>query len=306
MRFRSEGLTRMLGSQSLAMQEHAPGVLFGLGVVGMIGSTVLACRGTLKLETTLEKGQKDLAIHKAINNDEYTEQMRRKDIARIYVRTGAEVTRLYAPSIVVGTASIACLTKSHNILNDRITAITAAYAAVDKAFREYRERVVERYGEETDRQMRYGSEKVEVINPETGRKKTVDRVPPGELSQYARFFDQHSESWGKDPEINFIYLKSQQTYFNNLLQARGHVFLNEVYHELGLPHSGAGAVVGWRMTPDPEEGNNFIDFGLFRDDQSVRDFVNGREGAILLDFNVDGVIFNKIDTPPTPLSWQRG
>jgi Family of unknown function (DUF6353) len=305
MNFLSEGLTKVWGQKSLTLQENAPQLLFGAGIVGMIGSTVLACRGTLKLETTLEKGQKDLAIHKAITDEKYTDPERRRDIGRIYIRTGLEIGQLYAPAILVGGAAVVCLSKSHNILMQRNAALTAAYVAVDRAFREYRTRVVDRYGEEVDREMRYGAEKVEIVNPETGRKKTVTRVAPGEPSMYARFFDPMSSAWSKDPEINFIYLKAKQTYFNHLLQARGHVFLNEVYDDLGLKHSGAGAVVGWRMTDD-RVGDNFVDFGLFRDDQSVRDFVNGREGAILLDFNVDGVIFDKIDTPITPLSWQKG
>jgi hypothetical protein len=101
-----------------------------------------------------------------------------------------------------------------------------------------------------------------------------------------------------------VFLRANQQYFNNLLIVRGHVFLNEVYDQLGLPHTTAGQIVGWRYTPD-NEGDNYNDFGILRDDETVRDFINGRNGSILLDFNVDGPILGKIDTPVEPLSWQN-
>lgn len=305
MKFLSEGFTLGLGKRSLVLQREAPRILFGAGVLSMVGSTVLACRGTLKLETTLEKGQKDLAVHKAITDEKYTDRDRNRDIAIIYTRTAKDVAKLYAPAVLLGSAGIAMLTKSHNILQDRNAALSAAYVVVDQAFKQYRERVVTRYGEDVDRELRYGVEKVEVIDEETGKKKTVKRVSSETPSQYARFFDEYSTSWGKDPETNFIFLRCQQRYFNDLLIARGHVFLNEVYNELGLNHTQAGSIVGWMMTED-RQGDNFIDFGLFRDDETIRDFMNGRNGSILLDFNVDGVIFDKIDTPRAPLSWQKG
>jgi hypothetical protein len=63
---------------------------------------------------------------------------------------------------------------------------------------------------------------------------------------------------------------------------------------LGIDRSKAGSVVGWVITKEGT-GDNFIDFGVFDgDNPRARDFVNGREGSILLDFNVDGVIYDKI------------
>ena len=67
--------------------------------------------------------------------------------------------------------------------------MTAAYGALEKGFNEYRARVVEKYGEEEDRNLRYGSREVEIVDPKTKKKKTVTRVGPDEPSIYARFFD---------------------------------------------------------------------------------------------------------------------
>jgi hypothetical protein len=297
---------RKVAHSALLAQKNSPGVLFGVGVIGMVGSTVLACRATLKMDEVLEETKGKLETARTLEHRDYSEKDRSRDVTVIYVQTGVKIVRLYGPAFILGGLSIAALTKSHNILNRRNAALTAAYAALEKGFNEYRERVVEKYGEEADRDFRYGTQQVEIVDPETNRKKIVKRVGPGDPSIYARFFDQSSPSWSKEPEYNLIFLKCQQNYANDLLHSRGHVFLNEVYDMLGIPRSKAGAVVGWILTPDGQT-DNFINFGVFDDrSDAVRDFVNGFEGAILLDFNVDGVIFDKIDMSREgePLSWQ--
>jgi hypothetical protein len=300
-------ITQKFGRAGLVAAKNSPHFLFGAGIVGFVGTTVLACRATLKLEEVLAETQTDLAVARGIDDERYSESDRQKDVTLIQVRAAGEVAKLYAPAVIAGAISIVALTKSHNILNERVAGLTAAYAAVDKAFREYRQRVVDKYGEEEDRNFRYDTEEVEVTNEKTGKKATVRRVGPRGASQYARFFDELAQDWNRDPELNLYYLKCQQNYLNDLLRARGHVFLNEVYDRIGVPRSKAGAVVGWVMTNDGST-DNYIDFGIFdgEDNHKVRDFVNGREGAILLDFNVDGVIYDKIEQDPAAedIRWQ--
>jgi hypothetical protein len=180
-------------------------------------------------------------------------------------------------------------------MTKRAVALTAAYGALEKGFNEYRGRVIEKYGEEEDRNLRYGSQQIEVVDPKSGKKKMLTRVSSDIPSIYARFFDVSSSSWNKEPEYNLMFLQCQQNYANDKLHARGHVFLNEVYDMLGLERSKAGAVVGWILSKNGET-DNYIDFGVFDGKtQSARDFVNGFEGSILLDFNVDGVIYDKIE-----------
>ena len=80
---------------------------------------------------------------------------------------------------------------------------------------------------------------------------------------------------------------------NEKLLAQGHVYLNEVYDALGIPRSKAGQIVGWVYNPDNPVGDNYIDFGIYQTNRAVaRDFVNGYEKVILLDFNVDGNILD--------------
>lgn len=294
---------RKIAHQVLLAQKNSPTALFGIGVVGMVGSTVLACRSTLKLEEVLENTRHDLSMARTLDDPAYSNRDRRKDVTVIYTRGVMKVTRLYGPAILVGTASIACLTKSHNMLNQRNLALTAAYAAIDKAFDEYRERVIDKYGEDQDREFRYSTEKVEILD-EKGKMKTIQRISvDNEPSMYARFFDEYAGTWSKDPEYNYIFLRCQQQWANDMLKARGHLFLNEVYDSLGLQRTKAGSVVGWIIS---ENGDNHVDFGVFDNHQTARDFVNGRAGSILLDFNVDGVIYDRIDnrTPVERIKWQ--
>ena len=301
-----ESVTRKLGHSSLALKQHSPTLFFVGGLTAAIGATVLACRATLKLEETLDENLKTLGEVKHFQDPKYSEEDRAQDTAVLYVRKVVSIGKLYAPAILLGGAAIVMLTKSHNTLIKRNAALSAAYTALDEGFRAYRARVVEKYGEEEDRELRYGSEKVTAKDEQTGKKKKMHRVGPEGASIYARFFDQLNPNWGRDPEINKLFLRSQQSYANDLLHARGHVFLNEVYTALGIDHSEAGAVVGWRITRDGSS-DNFIDFGIFHSNvnNDVRDFVNGAEGSVLLDFNVDGMIYDKIELGKERISWQR-
>jgi len=295
MKFVPAVIGKQIARRSLLAQKASPEVLLGVGIVGLVGSTVLACRATLKVETVMEEAKTKLELSKSLQRPDYSEDDRSRDTALIYFQSGVKVVRLYAPAIIVGAASIYALKTSHGILTRRNVALTAAYTALEKGFDQYRSRVVEKYGTEEDRNFRCGTRQVEVVNPDTNKKELVTRVGLEDPSIYARFFDDHSPSWSKEPEYNMIFLKCQQNYANDLLRGRGHVFLNEVYDMLGIPRSSAGSVVGWVLSPNGDT-DNFVNFGVFDGrEQVTRDFVNGLEGAILLDFNVDGVIYNKLD-----------
>jgi hypothetical protein len=297
MNFVPTAVTRTLARHALHLQKSSPELLLVGGIVGMVGSTVLACRATLKMEEVLDEGKKKLELtHTALreHSEEYSEIDRQKDTSIVYFQTSVKVVKLYAPAIGVGLISIAALTKSNAILSNRVAALSAAYSALDHGFRQYRARVVQKYGEEVDQELRYGVETREIEDPETGEK-SLEVTVSSDPSVYARFFDETALSWDKDPEVNMFFLKSQQNYANDCLKANGHIFLNEVYDLLGLQRTKAGQVVGWLWTTNGST-DNYVDFGIFNaDSQKARHFVNGHEGAILLDFNVDGVIYDHIE-----------
>ena len=300
--------TRMAGSQSLAMQKNAPTILFAAGLVGSVASTVLACRATLKLEAVVDDAKKNLGVinafkydHPTIDDAAYSDQDRVHDTAIVYTRAAVDVIKLYGPAVIVGGLSIAALTKSHNILNDRVTALSAAYAAVSAGYESYRQKVIDKYGEEQDREFRQSRDVVPLEGPDG---KIIDQtvVSADGTSPYSKFFDEGSSNWSKNAEYNYAFLIHQQNWANDKLRAQGHLFLNEVYDSLGIPRTRAGSVVGWSFSG---KGDNYVDFGIFDGDKQTRAFVNGLEGSVLLDFNVDGVILDYIDPEEAIVPWQQ-
>lgn len=281
-------LTRTVGRQILVAQKNSPRLLFVAGIVGVVGSAVLASRATLKLEKTLDGFKHDVdevsKIKSEINETSYTRQMHYKNVTYVYVKGTYEIARLYAPAIIVGGLSITALTTSHIQLSRRNAALTAAYTALSASFDEYRARVAKEIGVDKERALRHNA--VEHILPEGVEDLSV--LDPNKLSPYARFFDVGNVNYHKNAETNKLFIMAQQNYANHLLGARGHVFLNEIYDMLGIERSQAGQVVGWVVG----NGDNYIDFGMFKAYNAQ--FINGYEPTIVLDFNVDGIIYNKI------------
>lgn len=291
---------------SFQLKKHSPEILVVAGVIGTVASTVMACKATTKISTIIDKTKEDVDnIHKCLEDKslakEYTPDDGKKDLAIVYIQTGVKLAKLYAPSVILGALSITGILASNNILRKRNVALAAAYATVDQGFKDYRKRVVERFGEQIDRELKYNikAKKFETIevDPETGKEKkvkeTVDIADPNTYSDYARFFDDGCTGWEKNSEYNLMFLRAEQNYANDRLKARGYLYLNEVYERLGIPCTKAGQVVGWVYNPDKPNGDNYVDFGIFDvSREKARDFVNGYERSILLDFNVDGNILD--------------
>lgn len=298
---------RLVGRVGLQIKKHSPEILMVTGVVGTVASTVLACKATTKVSEVLnEKEEKVEQIHRCLETrpDVYSEEDSKKDLTIVYAQTGVKLVKLYAPAVTVGVLSIASIVSGHHILKKRNIALAAAYTVVDKGFKEYRSRVVERFGEQLDKELRYNvkaQEVEEIVVDKNGNEKvqkTIVNVGEANLlagvSEYAKFFDDGNEGWTKDPEYNLMFLRKQQDWANELLRSRGHVFLNEIYDMLGIQRTEAGQMVGWIYDEKNPNGDNYIDFGIYRNTEANRAFVNGLERTILLDFNVDGPIYNLI------------
>ena len=290
------------------IKKASPEIMVVAGVVGVVTSTVMACKATTKVNDILEETRKQVDdVHNVLDSDvvsedEYTNDDAKKDLAIIYTQTGVKLIKLYAPSVLVGALSITGILASHKILKKRNVALTAAYATIDRSFKEYRGRVIERFGKELDRELRYNIKAQEIEEKtvdkdgnETIEKKTISVVDPNMYSDYARIFDNGSMGWTKDPEYNLMFLKLQQNQANDRLRAQGYLFLNDVYDMLGIPRTKAGQIVGWVYDEENPVGDNFVDFGIYDIyNEKACDFVNGRERSIVLDFNVDGNILDMI------------
>lgn len=300
---------RAFGKAGLKLKKHSPEILVVTGIVGVVASAVLACKATPKATKILDNSKKnieklkDWESHRDLVPADYTNEDAAKDISIVKAKTGLQLVKTYAPAATLGVLSITCILASNNMLHKRNVALAAAYTTVDKSFKNYRKNVIDRFGKELDKELKYNIKAVEVeekVVDENGKettvKKTVDTITdPNQPSGYSKFFDCGQHGWSKDPEQTRWYLIQQQNYANEKLKAKGYLFLNEVYEMLDIPITKAGTQVGWIYDEKNPVGDNYVDFGIYDiHDPAKRDFVNGREKTILLDFNVDGPIIDLI------------
>ena len=296
------------GTKSLFLiNKRSPELLLFGGITGMFGSMFLSCKATLDVQFPIMETQMALAaIEKLKESDpDYSEEAYLRDRSIQVASLIKDLARAYGPAAVLAATSVAMLVGSNRILNARNAGLAAAYALVDEAYKRYRARVVDELGEDVDNYLRY-KKPLEDANLQVldGKKKVnfkdAENVDlPGELhddygrmpSPYAKFFNDSCPAWRKSNVDNEFFLKSQQNYANEMLQLRGHMFLNEVYDMIELPRTPEGAVVGWIHGSD-ETQDGFIDFNLYNDYNG--DWINGYPTTqILLDFNVDGPIWNR-------------
>lgn len=115
------------------------------------------------------------------------------------------------------------------------------------------------------------------------------KVKVTKAPRYTFIFDENAAGWTKDKTINNFFLIRQQDYANEKLKMRGYLFLNDVLDMVGLPRTKAGQIVGWIYDKKKSDPDNFIDFGIFRNDPPKKALSNG----IVLNFNVEGNILDK-------------
>lgn len=293
-----ELITRAAGKVASKVSKHSPEILLGAGVISTVAGAVMACKATLKANDILDAHKEQMEkINEAAKTcpEDYTEQDKKKDTAITYGKTIGSFIKLYAPAIICEVAGIGCILASYGILKKRNVALTIAYGELFDKYMSYRDGVKAKYGEDADKELIFGTPETIIDTDENGDVKDVTIKDANDIlkSPYARFFDSSCPNWEKSAEYNIQFLSDLERGFNDRLIRKGHVFLNEVYDAIGFERTAAGAVVGWIYKGG--EGDGYIDFHIFdKTKEANRRFVNGLENVILLDFNVDGVIYDKI------------
>lgn len=294
------GATRLVKMTGLKIKKASPEILLVTGVVSIVGGTVLACKATLKADEILEEHEDRLGSIDCATQfgDDYSDSDRKQDLVITYVQTAGRFMKLYGPSVLLIGGGIGCIMASHGIMRKRNAALMTAYTALDNAFKDYRKRVAKAIGEEEEEKIYLNADSIEkeiFTDEKTGETKEVKTIEGQQitLSKYAKCFDEKSCMWKRNASRNLETLLFIQNHMNDLLRINGHVFLNEVYDELDIPRTQEGALVGWILGSD--KGDDYIDFGIFNiKSEASRDFVNGYEYSIWLDFNVQGPIYNLI------------
>lgn len=297
-----------LNRMTFQLKKRSPEILVVAGVVGTVASAVMACKATTKVSSILEESKDTIEQIHEVSNDEtkadvYSPEDAKKDLAIVYAQTGLKLAKLYGPSVILGALSITSILTSNNILRKRNVALATAYATVDKGFKEYRAKVIDRFGKQVDKELRYGvkaKEVEETVVDENGKEKVVKKtinMSDGSLpSGYARYFEQYTTdesgntvrnvNWEDNLDYNLLFLNGIQSYANDKLRINKRLFLNEVYEMLGLPKTKEGQIVGWVYDDEHQNGDGYVDF--FIDEDNI---IFNEDGGILLDFNVDGDIW---------------
>ena len=304
-------VSRSLYKVGFKLKKHSPEILIVTGVIGIVTSTVMACKATTKVNDIVDE-TKDMVdkIHDAVENkkhtsdgEEYTQEVANKDLTIVYAQTGLKFVKLYGPAVAIGIASIGCIVGSNHILRKRNIGVGAALTAMETSFKGYRGRLSDRFGKDLDRELRFGIKAKEVeekVVDEKGKEttvtKTVEVVDPNAIhSIYSVVFCEGNSGWTRNAELNKVFLIQQQNYSNDKLKLNGVLTLNEVYDMIGAPRTAYGQIAGWVYTDDSSIGDNFVDFGIFDvNNEKACDFVNGYEKSIILDFNCIGNILEYI------------
>lgn len=290
-------------------KKYAPEIMVVTGTILVVGSAVMACKQTLKAHDILENAKSDFEdIEKATdvaNPDDYTPKDARNDRMKVYFKTGANLAKVYGPSIICGAIGLGLMLGAHKILRSRNAALTIAYTNLLNSFNSYRKRVAAEIGDEKESLLNMGAEKADIeVEDDEGKTKKVKNAnvvhdDGSGHSPYARIFDEYNPNWSHNPGSNLTFLRSQQNFANDKLRSEGVLFLNDVYKCLGFPRTSEGQIVGWVWDPDNEDhdGDNYVDFGIYDmlyKDADKRDFLNAVNPCVWLDFNVDGVVYDLI------------
>ena len=301
MKINTKTLRKSFKKAQLTVRKHSPEILMVAGVIGTVAGAVMACKETLELEDVLDecKQEKMELEEQYAMCEEYSEDALKKDQVKLTIKQVAKIVKLYAPSVIMEVTSIGVIFASNDIMRKRNASMAAAYATLNSMYKRYRQNVIESYGEEVDKDMRFGvkHEKVTEIDEDGNKVKIDARIVDLDntalaISDYSRFFQMGCKGFdASSGRYNLLYLKGIQAMFNNKLIADGYVMLNDVYRELGFDTIPEGWSIGWVYDEENPIGGNYIDFGLYEARNKNQRAVNDWEPVILMDFNVDGNLY---------------
>lgn len=294
---------RMLFKAGFKLKKHSPEILICVGVVGTISSTVMACKATLKAKDVIDEAKIDICEIKEDMDSEFIpeeeKEASKKELAKVYVDTGVQLVKIYAPSVILGTLSLGTVFASNNILRTRNASLSAAYTTLDSVFKKYRNNVKETYGDEVDHNMRYGirEDKIEMTD-ENGKKKTQKvkhmskDFDPEDLSLFMA--KGTSVEWDDSEEYLMSSLTIKERVLDDMLKSRGYLFVNEVRHELGFDPVAYGQTMGWIFDTKNENLKNEFSLNINWDEPYVQMYYNNawRRGVVI-NLEPDGDILSR-------------
>lgn len=303
-----------MANLKLWFKQNTPELLMVSGIVNSAAAVVTACVATLKVEKKVINPAKSkiVELHNKKDILSHREGTTKQDldavdgeIRKAYAKAGFKIAAYYAPSALLFGLSVASNVGSHNILKGRNIALASAFASLKSSYDLYREKVANKIGEEAEQALFEDTEVKKVSSKDSKGREIVKTIvtPKLDTDNICGCF------WGpgcgqydhKIGAVNMTYLLQQEVYLNQALQAKGYVFLSEVYDRLGIRAGVLGQrrlqaaqVVGWIFDPNDKTRDNYIDFGLHDANgkltEKAKDFQSGIADFVWLNFNFDGDI----------------
>lgn len=285
------------------ISKHAPTILSVTASAGVIATGYLAWKAGTRFEDVEGRDwdrRKECLKNADTIPDEDVPKIERKNRILFILDT----VRTVAPAAIVGAATITMIYFSNSISKKRLAAMGAAYATLQTAFDGYKRTMVEALGKESVEKIlkpklpNVGKSAEEILSSDnkSDAANVADAVVNSlkALSPYARIIAEESSTcWDPNEDYTSQNLAAVQLWANRRLERKGHLFLNEVFDQLGLSRTREGAVVGWLKNG---EGDNYVSFGDF--DASIyrvpSDDYTRVDSNFIVDFNVDGVIWDRI------------
>lgn len=285
------------------ISKHAPTILSITASAGVIATGYLAWKAGTRFEDVEGRDwdrRKECLKNADIIPDEDVPKIERKNRILFILDT----VRTVAPAAIVGAATITMIYFSNSISKKRLAAVGAAYATLQTAFDGYKRTMVEALGKESVEKIlkpklpNVGKSAEEILSSDnkSDAANVSDAVVNSlkALSPYARIIAEESSTcWDPNEDYTSQNLAAVQLWANRRLERKGHLFLNEVFDQLGLSRTREGAVVGWLKNG---EGDGYVSFGDF--DASIyrvpSEDYSRVDSNFIVDFNVDGVIWDRI------------
>lgn len=290
---------KIYNSVKSGLVKAAPGLMITCGIAGVAVGSYKAAQVTPMAKEAIAEFK---ATRDAIEQHEEDPEAKRECIKAGYRSLGSTLLHAYAKPVLFVTGGTALILGGHGIVSKKLATTTASLISTDRIFRNYRNNVIEDQGEEADFRYRTG---VKTVNVETveqdvrGRKRKVNKEYDvlEELvnDPFLKLFDESNPNFTKNPTRNLDFLRQQVDFLNRRLVAEGFVSLNDVLYQLGYNRCAEGSIYGWFYDPDNPNCHNEIDIGI-KDirRKTIQNAINGYEPVILLNFNVDGLIINKL------------
>jgi hypothetical protein len=298
MKFVPKRVRRASARTGLKLKKNSPTILVVGGVVGGVATVVMAVKASKKADVVIKDHKEERSQIGPVPSKADVPADVRKDaqlrVMELYFNTGLQLSKVYGPTLLVGTLSFGSILYGHKILHGRHVASVAAYTGLMEQFGAYRGRVRQTLGEKAELDIYNGAHGEYVEDPERPGEYKLTPVLNDDVqfdAELRPWFDSDNPNNNSDPEITKMWLTGVQEHMNQLLRLNGHLMLNDVRKELCLPKTAQGQLLGW-VDGNPD-GDGFIDFGFMTDDHpSAVAFRNGESRDVRLNFNVDGEVYH--------------